>query len=480
MSRMLDVRVVQDPSAGFSVLPPPTLTVPDLTLTLDVLAGDRIRARMSGPALPVLPGGEHTAVLDATPTGVRQAVASLILLWKSLLVDYEPPTDPGAPRSARSRPYAANADLGALPQGPLREAVTGLARRGAYVLFDVLLGGREEAVTSFRGHLREVLSRQDLRIRCDSSDLFLPWPLLCLSADAAPPAGPGRAGGGSDDGAVAGVPPAATLTSTSALASRPAPGVVGHRVSAPPAADPLDALFERFLGHRHQLEHTGDPYPCIAPRSPAPGQRPGVSLNLDDRVGYRTRADDVALALQKGTRFTERSRYTELVAALDAPEWNEELTYFWCHGAFAPGGTDLPHLAIRLSDDTLIDGHTIRSYRRPYQGRGFHPFVLLNACHGAAAGECDRSFLSRVLVESGAQGVLGPLIEMPQAFAAEYALEFVVRYLTGGPRATAGRITLDLARHFARTYHSPFGMAYALHSGMDTHLDTDEGTPHAR
>ncbi|MFI7237647.1 hypothetical protein [Streptomyces cyaneofuscatus] len=112
----------------------------------------------------------------------------------------------------------------------------------------------------------------------------------------------------------------------------------------------------------------------------------------------------MALVLQKGTRFTERSRYTELVAALDAPEWDEELTYFWCHGAFAPGGPELPHLAIRLSDDTLIDGHTIRSYRAPYQRRGFHTFVLLNACHGATAGECDWSFLSRVLIESGAQG----------------------------------------------------------------------------
>lgn len=63
---------------------------------------------------------------------------------------------------------------------------------------------------------------------------------------------------------------------------------------------------------------------------------------------------------------------------------------------------------------------------------------------------------------------------MPQAFAAEYALEFIARYLH--TQATAGRIVHDLARHFAARYCNPLGVAYGLHGGMDAHLERiDEG-----
>ena len=53
--------------------------------------------------------------------------------------------------------------------------------------------------------------------------------------------------------------------------------------------------------------------------------------------------------------------------------------------------------------------------------------------------------------------------------AAEYALAFVTRYLTG--RETAGDIAHALSRHFADTCHNPLGFAYALHSGMDSRLE---------
>ncbi|MEK8172413.1 hypothetical protein NKH77_33795 [Streptomyces sp. M19] len=78
-----------------------------------------------------------------------------------------------------------------------------------------------------------------------------------------------------------------------------------------------------------------------------------------------------------------------------------------------------------------------------------------------------------MLIEHGAQGVLGPQIAMPQLFAAEYALEFVTRYLRGA--ATAGQITHELARHFAARYRNPLGLAYGLHCGMDARLDRTSG-----
>ncbi|WP_406436670.1 hypothetical protein OHB14_61680 [Streptomyces sp. NBC_01613] len=61
---------------------------------------------------------------------------------------------------------------------------------------------------------------------------------------------------------------------------------------------------------------------------------------------------------------------------------------------------------------------------------------------------------------------------MPQVFAAEYALEFLTRYLRGSQ--TAGEITRTVTRHFADELHNPLPFAYALHCGMDARLERAE------
>ncbi|MCF3130167.1 hypothetical protein [Streptomyces olivochromogenes] len=53
--------------------------------------------------------------------------------------------------------------------------------------------------------------------------------------------------------------------------------------------------------------------------------------------------------------------------------------------------------------------------------------------------------------------MLGPQIEVPQVFVAEYALAFVQRYLDGVSAATAEQITYKLAEHLARRYRNPLG-----------------------
>ncbi len=133
--------------------------------------------------------------------------------------------------------------------------------------------------------------------------------------------------------------------------------------------------------------------------------------------------------------------------------------------------------ARRLTDQTPIDAQTVRDRRRRFgDGSPFQPFVVLNACHaGVPAGGGDLAFLGRELIHAGARGVLGPQIEMPQVFAAEYALEFVTRYLHGAE--TAGAIAHAVARRFADELCNPLGLAYALHHGMETRLERAAGDP---
>lgn len=425
MPRTLTTRVVQDPSDGFRFLPHLETEPPDLRVSFDVLGAGRIRARMSGTSVPALQGTEHKADLSARPDEVHAAAARLGARWKERFVDFQPVDDQGRALRDRRRPYATAADLSAEPEDGLRQVMADLARSGESLLFDTLLRGDDVRTKMFRTYLRSALSQEGLRIRFDS-DLHLPWPMLCTAED----------------------PTESAAT--------------------------LDALFARFLGHRHQIEHTGDAYAWIGPPPRTAPQQPAVSLNHDVRVGRATRADEVAKALAEGTECTVRTTYEELVRDFGNSDLDEQLTYFWCHGEFI-GNEPEPHvLVIRLTDGTPFDGHTVRELRARHRHSRFRPLVLLNACHAGITGaSTDRSFLGRMLIEHGAQGVLGPQIAMPQAFAAEYALQFVTRYLRG--KATAGRIAHELARHFAAEYRNPLGFAYGLHGGMDARLDRTSG-----
>ncbi|MEV8315093.1 CHAT domain-containing protein [Streptomyces sp. NPDC059900] len=424
MTRTLTAHVVQDPSDGFRFLPQLETAPPDLRVSFDVLGGGRIRARMSGRAVPALQGTEHKADLSARPDEVRAAAARLCSRWKERFVDFQPVDGQGRSLRDRQRPYAVSADLSAEPEDELRAVVADLVRGGQSLLFDTLLRGEDRQTEMFRAYLRSALSMQGLRVRFDS-DLHLPWPMLCTADD------------------------------------------------SPASAATLDDLFARFLGHRHQIEHTGDAYAWIGASRTAP-QRPAVSLNHDVRVGRATRADEVAKVLADGTTCTVRTTHEDLVRDFGNANLDEQLMYFWCHGEFIANEPEPYVLVIKLTDGTPFDGHTVRELRARHRHSCFRPLVLLNACYAGVSGaSADRAFLGRMLIEHGAQGVLGPQIAMPQAFAAEYALEFVTRYLRG--EATAGRIAHELALHFTTAYRNPLGLTYGLHSGMDARLERADG-----
>ncbi|GGZ18332.1 hypothetical protein GCM10010387_08510 [Streptomyces inusitatus] len=425
------MRVVQDPSHGFTRLPRRASTAPDLVVGVDLMYGDRVQVRMHGPALPDL-GSEHRVVLHRNPAEIQAVATRLRHVWKREFVDVQSVDAWGRPAPGRpERPYATLLDLSGEPEDELRPCMEELAAQGSYLLFDLLLGegprngGADGPLGTFREIFIQVLSGdQPLRVRFDS-ELFLPWPMLAL------------------------------------------PG------TAPTGTESLDTLFRRFLGHRHQIEQTCGSYPGVQGRSaPRPPVIPAVSLNHDTTIDpqKRTRAGEVAAALAKDTEFTERTTRAELLRALAEGPLDEQLMYFWCHGKFRTEDDQTPCLVVRLTDGREIDAYTVRG-RPPVNGTAdlFRPLVMLNACYAGLPSGADLAYLGRALIDRGARGVIGPQIEMPQVFAAEYALAFLTRYLEG--RETAGEIAHSLARGFADRYRNPLGLAYALHGGMDERLE---------
>ncbi|MEU6918983.1 CHAT domain-containing protein [Streptomyces olindensis] len=413
MAVELNADIVHDPSGEYTRWPSDHGHRPlDLTVTLSVCTDDRvlIHAYPSGRRAPRT--RVHRAWLHTSASAIRAEADRLRQFWSENVVHHRPVDAHGMPRG----PYTF---AGACDLRPHRDTVDPLleelAVQGKRVLDKVLAGAGNE-LEPFRAFLLGELGREGLRVSFDS-ELYLPWPMLAVRPDGS---------------------------------------------GGPPS----------FLGHRHQIEQTGAPYaPYQAP--PAVRSTPATSLNTDTTLDGVGRSDAVYDLLRVASDVTVRTTAEELFKSLRSPQFDEDLMYFWCHGMFVERGAHRT-VGIRLSDGKLIDADAVHRYReecRDSPGAAFRPFVLLNACHaGEAAATAELEYLGNAFIENGADGVLGPQIEIPQVFAAEYAHAFIERYLYGDE--TAGEICHRLVRHFLDDLRNPLALAYSLHCGIDSRLET--------
>lgn len=413
MAFELSAEIVHDPSGEYTRLPSDHGQRPlDLTVTLNVCADDRVvvHAISNGRRAPRT--RVHRAWLQTSASAIRAEADRLRHFWHENVVHHRLPDTDGMPCGPYLFADACDVSPHRDTVGPLIEE---LAVQGKRVL-DKVLAGRDRELERFRDYLLGELCAEGLRVSFDS-ELYLPWPMLAVR--------PGNSG-------------------------------------APPS----------FLGRRHQIEQTGASYPPYQAPS-ATRSTPATSLNTDTSLDGIGRSDAVYELLRVASDLTVRTTAEELFKSLRSPEFDEDLMYFWCHGMFVERGAHRT-VGIRLSDGKLIDADSVHRYREEYRDSresAFRPFILLNACHaGEPAATAELEYLGNAFIEHGADGVLGPQIEMPQVFAAEYAHAFIERYLYG--QETAGEICHALVRHFLDDLHNPLALTYSLHCGIDSRLET--------
>ncbi|MEV7679128.1 CHAT domain-containing protein [Streptomyces sp. NPDC088341] len=363
--------------------------------------------------------GTHHAVLPMTGQAALRGAARLRTVWQKRLVRYQPAaydTDGYDSAPVGGFPLADSADLSGLASvtGPLTDE---LAAEG-FDLFDRLLDGTSPELNSLRAFLTDVLGgERSLRVSFDS-DIYLPWPMLAIDPETG------------------------------------------------------DNPWQAFLGHRHQVEQTGHSYVASQKQWKRRVPQPVTSLHTDSTLESVGRAPEVRKLLEERSSLTVCTESGPFLEALSGAVLDDDVMYFWCHGHFVSNGSPHPHLAVRLSDDRDIDAELVKRHRRRHrEGTGrFAPFILLNACHtGQAADAPELEHLGKAFVSLGAEGVLGPQIEIPQVFATEYAYAFLELYLTG--EHTAGEITRTLVHRFAEEFHNPLALAYSLHCGIDSTLE---------
>ncbi|MFE9888236.1 CHAT domain-containing protein [Streptomyces scopuliridis] len=424
MPQDVTIAIRHNPSLHYAALPPRRHGAGrpsrgreplDLNVTLrhNRLADELlITAWISGERTPRT--GTHHAVLSMTGLAAVRGAGRLRSIWQDRLVRYQPTGYDTAPFGGF--PLADSADLSDLTSvtGPL---TADLAAEG-FDLFERLLDGTSPELSSFRGFLTDTLrSERSLRVSFDS-DIYLPWPMLAIDPDT------------------------------------------------------YDDPWHAFLGHRHQVEQTGHSYVTPQRQWKRRVPQPVTSLNTDSTLESVGRAPEVLKLLQERSSLTVCTESGTFLDALSGAVLDDDVMYFWCHGHFVANGSPHPHLAVRLSDNRDIDAELVRRHRRRYQtGTGrFAPFILLNACHtGQVAEAPELEHLGKAFVSLGAEGVLGPQIEIPQVFATEYAYAFLELYLEGGH--TAGEIAQTLVHRFAEEFHNPLALAYSLHCGIDSSLE---------
>jgi hypothetical protein len=411
MAHELRSEVVYNPSGDLTRWPEEHGQRPlDLSVILSVGSDDRVEMF----AFPTSKRGPRTRVhranLQVSGTLIRNQADRLRGQWHDF-VRHQPRDADGMPYGPPF-PFAAAHDL-----RPYRSTVDPmieeLAKSGAYTL-NRILAGTDSDLVSFRKFLLGELRQEGLRISFDSPDLSLPWPMFAVQTE--------------------------------------------------------DSATPSFLGHRHEIDQIGGSYAPVC--SPAVRSFPATSLNTDTVLDGIGRSEDVVELLRERSQLTVRTHSDGLLKSLSDAEFDEDLMYFWCHGAFDEYGAHRT-VGVRLSDDKVIDADLVHQHReavRASQDSVFRPFVLLNACHaGVPAATAELEYLGRSFVEHGAAGVLGPQIEIPQIFASEYAHAFLDRYLTGAQ--TAGEICRALVRHFLDELHNPLALAYLLYCGIDSLLE---------
>lgn len=370
-----------------------------------------------GDALHEDGGGAYAGRLELSRMDVFALVDEVREVWNNTFLGYQKPSETGYPFNDRvdltDPRLAADLDV------TIRE----LARAG-HKLFRALFYSGDQGLREIGDSVAAALRAARLVISVHSENLFAPWSMLYI----------------------------------------PPPGVNLSRADA--VWDP-----EGFVGFRHLVEHnfkrTSPSWdPCIKVSGRV---RAGLSVdrNLDAQFPDTPTVGPVVKVFEEHSQVTIREDRQRLAEDITSDSFDEQFLYFGCHAVV--GGTDRADEQAYL---ILTDRKPIYSsdFRYWLQERPLHsnPMVFVNACRGGQMSSQFYTSFARILMQYGANCLLGPQIDIPPAFAAAYACEFVAAVLTGERRA--GDVVRDLARDFLVRQGNPLGLTMSLYRGLDSYF----------
>jgi len=271
-------------------------------------------------------------------------------------------------------------------------------------------------------------------------------------------------------------------------------------------ADGMNFDWRGFWGVRHIIEQEYIPMPrpgdSQIPSSgrtrlrearivPGPGCKVTVGFTADDGIDARFDLTTVAdqrrfFAELAGAQTTDRSTREALERAFRRRRFPDQICYFLCHHEGAGPADGLKrresllylrqarqegdrHAVVKTGDiENWLDG-------RPFSSP---PFVFINGCEGGHMTTVNYETIALLLLKRGAIGLVGPQINLPVVFAAEYARRFFSAFLNPAPgsppkKVRVGELVRDLAQQFLER-HNPLGLVYSLYRGLDCYVDWEK------
>lgn len=327
-----------------------------------------------------------------------------------------------------------------IPEAIHQESLKTLAKLGVY-LYEQLFYATDDADARIMGNLLRQLSQQyKLSIRIISDNFIFPWALLY------------------DRPLTPGVPDTEGFWGFKHILEYPPEFAVGTLVNLFPRITVSDKLALGFVFNTmidEELHRKGLP-PVIQPQREFLPTLPGVSIS-------------------------EHPNSTDLYNLLNNVDTPAQLLYFYCHAqSYTPGNwrdlvealdrrertgdpihIDVADSLLKLSDGPVRLEDLITYAPRSNPPLKQAPLVFLNACQGAELSPYLYEGLVPYLISRGVRGVLGTEVDTPIMFAAEFAREFLKRFVAGGQ--PLGELLLEMRRMYLKK-NNVLGLIYALYS----------------
>jgi hypothetical protein len=232
---------------------------------------------------------------------------------------------------------------------------------------------------------------------------------------------------------------------------------------------------EGFWGYQHIIEHNTVQVTLPTELKPDAAGKIHASVNIDEGIDQGLGVPCIAPQLaffrgQPGLTAVERRTKPELETALRSAKFDDQIVYFCCHGSGADegGATSLKQSRLALTDSKEITSADFKVWRN---GRSLasNPLVFINACQGGQMTTLFYKTIAAEFLKQDAMAVIGGQIDMPAAFAAEYARRLFTRFLDGSPgqRVRLGTLMRELAQEFVNDHNNPLGLVYSLYRGAD-------------
>jgi hypothetical protein len=367
-----------------------------------------------GSAFPQDGGGGYQGRMGrAVARSVNANIDLLRNSWQELVVEHDDRQD-----GRRTFPFVDEWDLsGPAHRHRLDEIGLKLARTG-YDTFRAIFCNGDAGLDEIADHLQRALRCQENVITMESDDLFVPWNVLYTPSDE----------------------------------------------SGTPWDHPTWSM-AGFWGYNHLIEHSFSRVPGFDGRIITRTGRITIGLNVDERVDHEypqtPYIKPLVDFLVDRADVIVRRRKDELAEALQDPNFADHVIYFGCHSRSGGGQAYL-----KLSDGEKIYSAQMMGWLAHRQ-LSTRPVVFVGACQGGRLASPDPTFAQHLL-NHGARCLLGPQIDLPRAFAREYAKRFFVAFLE--PHTRLGDIVRSLTRVFADDYRNPLALAFSLYRGLDVHL----------